>query len=149
MTTRKRCLGELFFNFLRFYGLEYDPKTHGICLNYTRIDGRSPFFDLTGYLEISPLVVIDPTNFMMKNVTLHAHQITQIQRLFYESYRSLQNEKDKFEEQVFKFINPNTKLRRDFMNKYYDSEDTYKENCLVLERNTDLLKKLLNLRLEE
>ena len=85
----------------------------------------------------------------MKNVTLHAHQITQIQRLFYESYRSLQNEKDKFEEQVFKFINPNTKLRRDFMNKYYDSEDTYKENCLVLERNTDLLKKLLNLRLEE
>lgn len=57
------CTGTLLYKFLEFYGKEFDPKTKGICLNYTKIDGRSPYFDLTGFVEISPVVLIDPTNF--------------------------------------------------------------------------------------
>ena len=97
-------------------------------------------------MEISPIVLIDPTNFMMKNVSTNAYQIGHIQSIFYDAFKKLETVKDRFEKQVFKKLSPETTVRKDFLNSYY--EENYQEE-LVLGKNLDLLETCLGLKMTD
>ena len=95
-------------------------------------------------MEISPIVLIDPTNFMMKNVSTNAYQIGHIQTVFDEAFQKLKHIKDEFETQVFEKLYPKSTFRKDFLNNYYEESVD-----LVLGKNLNLLDTCLGLRMPE
>ena len=95
------------------------------------------------------MVLIDPTNFMMKNVATNAYQIGQIQSTFQEAWQKLSALKDVFEGQIFGKLSPDEKVRKDFLNSYYESGSETYDIPLALEKNSDLLESCLGLKLTE
>ena len=76
-------MGELFIALLEFYGKEFSPKNQGICptlLHYNHL--MSPIYDLPALNDSVPMVLLDPTNYRLSNVTYSADQVSVILRNF-------------------------------------------------------------------
>lgn len=82
-------LGKLFYNFLVFYGNEFNPKE--TIIDPDGIYDNDEFFDRSNFTQNSDLIIIDPLN-PMNNVAKNTRQFNNIKLAFMISSISAKEE---------------------------------------------------------
>lgn len=99
---------------------------------------QNPFFELQNYTGISPLVVLDPSFYMIKNITQSAHRIGEIQQHFYEAYLKLDRLKQDFMNELQNQLKTEIGVKKDYFLNYFKVESSgvdSESKILDLDRN--------------
>lgn len=102
--------GDLFIQLLKFYGKDFNPKKQGIWPNliqwYTfsqhSTDFRCPIFEFQAPNESVPLVLLDPTSFMIVNLAIKSEMAPVAFKKFAELHDSLISFKQEMAKQTAK-----------------------------------------------
>lgn len=103
-------------------------------------DSGNPFFEIPGYLLRSvPLVVLDPTQFMIKNIAQNAYQINAIQAAFATSAMQLAAVKQRFFDELHLEMKEQGGVKKDYFLSYQKKKDR------ALDMSHNLIEDILHL----
>ena len=85
-------------------------------------------------------MVLDPTQFLIKNITQNAYQISDIQREFAKAALQIQHMKDKFFEELHREMKEQGGVKKDSFLSYHKKKDR------VLDMGKNLIDEVLYLR---
>jgi hypothetical protein len=100
----------------------------------------NPYFEIPNYLRSGPLVILDPTQFLIKNIAQNAYQIPDIQREFAIAALHIQRTKDKFFEELHREMKEQGGVKKDYFLSYHKKKDR------VLDMSKNLIEDILYLR---
>ena len=121
---REENIADMLTGLLQFYGSEFNPATHGISTsNRQEEDTWNPYFDIPNYLKTSPLVVLDPTQHFIKNITVSAFQISLIQNNFAKAAHLLSTAKELFFAELRREMKEQGGVKKDYFLSYGKKKD--------------------------
>jgi hypothetical protein len=85
-------------------------------------------------------VVLDPTQFLIKNITQNAYQISDIQREFARAALQIQRTKDHFFEELHREMKEQGGVKKDYFLSYHKKKDR------VLDMSKNLIEDILYLK---
>ena len=83
----------------------------------------NPYFDIPNYLKMSPLVVLDPTQPFIKNITANAYQIGLIQTQFATAAQMFALAKLQFFDELHREMKEQGGVKKDYFLSYHKKKD--------------------------
>ena len=99
----------------------------------------NPFFELQTYMDMSPLVILDPSFYMIKNVAINSHRIGEIQNQFSQAYEALKHLEKRFMDELQTQIKTEVGVKKDYFLNYF------RKKSRVLQSETEIFSKLLGI----
>ena len=108
-----------------------------------RIRGN-PIFERRNIPDLSPLVILDPTSYMIKNIATSSHRISEVLEIFREYHFAFKRIKKEFMNELDNELKTDSGVKKDYFLNYFK---TQKENR-VLGFDSKLCLRVLDLDFE-
>lgn len=109
---------------------------------------QNPFFELQNYTDMSPLVILDPSFYMIKNIAQNAHRIGEIQQQFYQAFLKLNELKENFMNELHNQLKTEIGVKKDYFLNYFRVAQTTngQDEGKILDLENNIFEEVLCLK---
>lgn len=140
-TRRGESIADALWALLIFYGTEFNAASHGICASYRQEEETgNPFFDIPNYLKGEFLIILDPTQRMLKNITPNSYNFSAVQAHLARAAGEIYTAKQQFFDELHREMKEQGGVKKDYFLSYNKKKDR------VLDTSRNICEEALRLR---